>query len=142
MPSQISPDSVRGALLSRREIALLDLREEDPHAQDHPLFAANLPLSRLETNIHAYLPRRDVLIAVMDNGEGLAARGAARLEDLGYSNVAVLAGGLQGWKDAGYETFRDVNVPSKAFGELVEHLRGTPSLPAPEVTPVGGGHGG
>ncbi len=133
MPSQISPDSVRGALLSRREIALLDLREEDPHAQDHPLFAANLPLSRLEMDIHAYLPRRDVLIAVMDSGEGLAARGAARLEDLGYSNVAVLAGGLQGWKDAGYETFRDVNVPSKAFGELVEAKRHTPSLPAPKV---------
>ena len=34
---------VRQALLERREIALLDVREEDPHAHGHPLFAANLP---------------------------------------------------------------------------------------------------
>ena len=35
------------------ELALLDVREEDPFAQAHPLFAANLPLSRLELEIHA-----------------------------------------------------------------------------------------
>ncbi len=28
--------------------------------------------------------------------------------------------GLSGWRAAGGELFRDVNVPSKAFGELVE----------------------
>ncbi len=39
---------IRAALLARRELALLDVREEDPFAQAHPLFAANLPLSRLE----------------------------------------------------------------------------------------------
>lgn len=39
---------VRDALLARREIALLDVREADPHAHRHPLFAANLPLSKLE----------------------------------------------------------------------------------------------
>ena len=33
---------VREALLARQEIALLDVREEDPFAQGHPLFAANL----------------------------------------------------------------------------------------------------
>ena len=32
---------VRSALLEKREIAFLDVREEDPHAQAHPLFAAN-----------------------------------------------------------------------------------------------------
>jgi rhodanese-related sulfurtransferase len=42
-------------------------------------------------------------------------------------------GGLQGWRDAGYELFEDVNSYSKAFGELVEHRRHTPSLPAEDV---------
>jgi hypothetical protein len=37
---------VRDDLLARREIALLDVREEAPHAEGHPLFAANLPFSR------------------------------------------------------------------------------------------------
>ena len=30
---------VRNALLERREIAFLDVREEGPHAEEHPLFA-------------------------------------------------------------------------------------------------------
>ncbi len=40
---------------------------------------------------------------------------------------------MQGWKAAGGEVFKDVNVPSKSFGELVESKRHTPSLSAQEV---------
>jgi len=128
-----SYEDVRETLLAKREIALLDVREEDPHAQAHPLFAANLALSRIELEAYARLPRRDVPIVLLDAGEGLAARAAARLEALGYTQVALLAGGLDGWIDAGGEVFRDVNVPSKAFGELVEAQRHTPSLSAETV---------
>ncbi|WP_322106568.1 rhodanese-related sulfurtransferase [Paraburkholderia sp. J41] len=124
---------VREALLARREIALLDVREEDPHAQAHPLFAANFPLARIELDAWTRLPRRDVPIVLLDGGEGFAARAAATLEALGYTNVALLDGGLQGWIAAGGEVFRDVNVPSKAFGEFVEAERHTPSLSAEAV---------
>jgi rhodanese-related sulfurtransferase len=124
---------VRAALLERREIALIDAREEDPHAQAHPLFAANLPLARIELDAYAKLPRRDATIVTFDAGEGLAEKAAAKLNALGYSDVAVFAGGLDGWRAAGGEIFRDVNVPSKAFGELVEAQRRTPSLSAQEV---------
>lgn len=126
---------VRAHLLARREIALIDLREEDPYAQQHPLWAANLPLSRLELDAWRRIPRRDTLIVLYGEhaGEDLVARGAARLAALGYSHVHRLDGGLAGWIAAGGEVFRDVNVPSKAFGELVEHERHTPSLSAEEV---------
>jgi rhodanese-related sulfurtransferase len=124
---------VRDALLARREIALLDVREEDPHAQRHPLFAANLPLAKLELDAWTKLPRRGVPIVLLDDGEGFAERAAEKLDALGYTNVALLAGGLAGWIDAGGEVFRDVNVPSKAFGEFVESGRHTPSLSAEAV---------
>ncbi len=124
---------VRAALLSRVEIALLDVREEDPYAQAHPLWAANLPLSQLELQAYSRLPRRDVQIAVYEDGEGLAPRAAAVLRKLGYTQVFLLDGGLAAWRAAGLEIFRDVNVPSKAFGELVESTRHTPSLSAEEV---------
>jgi rhodanese-related sulfurtransferase len=123
-------EDVRRALFERREIALLDVREEDPHARSHPLFAANLPLSRLELEIPVRLPRRSVPIVVFDDGEGLAERAALRLTGLGYTDVSLLAGGLRGWAEAGGELFQDVNVPSKAFGELVESERHTPSIDA------------
>jgi rhodanese-related sulfurtransferase len=128
-----SPRQVRDELLARREIALLDVREEDPHAQAHPLFAANLPYGRIELDAYTKLPRRDVPIVVLDGGEGLAVSAASRLRLIGYSDVSLLAGGVAGWQAAGGELFRDVNVPSKAFGELVEAKRHTPSLSAPEV---------
>jgi rhodanese-related sulfurtransferase/predicted metal-dependent enzyme (double-stranded beta helix superfamily) len=124
---------VREALLAKREIALLDVREEDPFAQGHPLFAANLPLGRLELDARWRIPRPNTQIVVYDNGEGLAEIAAQRLQAQGFTQVSLLQGGLQGWRDAGGEIFIDVNVPSKSFGELVESERHTPSLPAPEV---------
>jgi rhodanese-related sulfurtransferase len=128
-----SYQQVRDALLARSEIALLDVREEDPHAQEHPLFAANFPFGRIELDAYTKLPRRDVPIVLLDGGEGLAQLSAERLRRLGYTDVSLLDGGIEGWRAAGGELFRDVNVPSKAFGELVEAERHTPSLSAPEV---------
>jgi rhodanese-related sulfurtransferase len=125
---------VQQALLARHEIALLDTREEDPHARSHPLFAANFPLSRIELDAYTRLPRRDVPIVLFDAGEGLAQRAADILTSLGYTQLALLEGGLDGWIRSGGEVFRDVNVPSKAFGEFVEAQRHTPSLSAQTVS--------
>jgi rhodanese-related sulfurtransferase len=79
------------------------------------------------------LPRKDVPVVLYDDGEGLVAAGAERLAALGYSNVRALDGGLKAWRAAGYEVFEDVNSYSKAFGELVESRRHTPSFSADEV---------
>ncbi|UII73740.1 rhodanese-related sulfurtransferase [Pseudomonas sp. HN11] len=124
---------IRQALLDHEEVALVDVREEAPFAESHPLFAANIPLSKLELEVYSRIPRRDTQVTVYDNGEGLATRAAERLIVLGYTQVSLLEGGLAGWRKAGGELFIDVNVPSKAFGELVESKRHTPSLAAEEV---------
>ena len=124
---------IRQALLDKQEIAQLDVREEDTFAQAHPLFAANLPLNRVAFDARRRIPRLDTLIVVYDAGEGLAQSAAQVLQQLGYSQVHLLDGGLQGWQQAGGEVFKDVNVPSKAFGELVDAKRHTPMLSAQEV---------
>jgi len=123
----------RRALLLRHEIALLDLRHEAQFATAHPLFAANLAYDRIDLEAEARLPRKDVKIVLYDDGEGFVADAIKRLTALGYTNVGTLEGGLQGWRAAGYELFQDVNSYSKAFGELVEARRHTPSLPAEDV---------
>jgi rhodanese-related sulfurtransferase len=124
---------VRSRLIERREIALLDVREEGAYAVAHPLFAASLPMSRLEIDVLDRLPRKDVQIVVYDDGDALAQRAVHRLQELGYADVGLLHGGLAAWRAAGAELFRDVNVPSKAFGELVEARRHTPSIAAEEL---------
>lgn len=129
----VTPSQVRSALLLRDEIALLDLRHEAAFATGHPLFAANMAADRIELEAATRLPRKDVAIVLYDAGEGLVPQAADRFKALGYTDVRQLDGGLAGWRKAGYEIFEDVNSYAKAFGELVEHRRHTPSLAADEV---------
>jgi rhodanese-related sulfurtransferase len=131
--SSVTPSQVRCALLLREEIALLDLRHEAAFATGHPLFAANMAAERIALEAAARLPRKDVPIVVYDAGEGLVPQAVDRLTALGYTDVRQLDGGLDAWRTAGFELFRDVNSYAKAFGELVESRRHTPSLPAHEV---------
>jgi rhodanese-related sulfurtransferase len=129
----VTPSQVRTALLLRDEIALLDVRHEAEYATGHPLFAANMDADRIALEAETRLPRRDVPIVVYDAGEGLVAQAVDRLAALGYTNVRHLDGGTNAWQAAGYELFQDVNSYAKAFGELVESRRHTPSLTADEV---------
>jgi rhodanese-related sulfurtransferase len=127
-----SPAELRRRWRAGEEIALLDVREEGPYSLAHPFFAVSLPLSQIELRILDLIPRRDAPIVVYDDGEGYAARAFQRIAALGYSDVSILDGGLSAYALAG-EVFRDVNVPSKAFGELVEAIRHTPSLSSDEA---------
>lgn len=129
----VTPSQIRNSLLLRDEIALLDVRHEAAFATGHPLFAANMAADRIALEAETRLPRKDVPVVVYDAGEALAAKAIDRLTALGYSNVRQLDGGLQAWQAASFELFQDVNSYAKAFGELVESRRHTPSLPADEV---------
>jgi rhodanese-related sulfurtransferase len=134
MTRRIAAATVRELLLSSGELALLDVREQGVHCQGHPFFACSLPLSQLELRVEDLVPRRTVPIVLLDErDEGLAQRAADKLSALGYADVAVLENGCAGWKASGGELFSGVNVPSKAFGEFVEHRFGTPRIPPAEL---------
>src|SRR6185295_14789980 len=125
--------SLRAALLDEEELVLFDVREERIFSEGHLLFARSVPLSRLELRMARLVPRRATRIVLVDAGEGLVERAARVLADAGYSNVSILAGGIVAWEAAGFELFSGVNVPSKAFGEFVEHESHTPSISAEEL---------
>jgi rhodanese-related sulfurtransferase len=117
-----------------RELAILDAREDGEFGRSHLFWANPCALSRIELRARALLPRRGVRICCVDGGEGgLAERLAAYLEGIGCTDVSVLAGGIRGWDAAGYVLFSGVNVPSKAFGEWVEHHYHTPSVDPAEL---------
>jgi len=131
MPRTVSAPALHAMLTDGDEIALLDVREEGVFCRSHILRAVPTPLSRLELRIKSLVPRPGCRIVLCDGGEdGLAPRAARRLATLGYDDVAVLDRGVAGWADAGFELFAGVNVPSKAFGEFVEHRYGTPHIDA------------
>ena len=129
----VSAQALRAMLLDGHELALLDVREERVFSENHLLFARSVPLSRIELRMARLVPRRTTRIVLVDDADGLAERAAAVLAKAGYTDVSLLDGGNAGWEAAGYELFSGVNVPSKAFGELVEHENGTPSISADEL---------
>jgi rhodanese-related sulfurtransferase len=124
---------VRAWLNDEAEIALLDVREAGQFGEGHPFFAISLPYSRLEIDGPRLVPRPDTRIVLLDDGEGIAVLAARRLSALGYTNVSVLRDGVRGWLAAGYTLFKGVNLPSKTFGELVEHAYETPHLSPEEL---------
>ena len=135
MATPISPRELKSWLRDGRELALFDVREHGLYGLGHLLFAVPLPYSRFEARLPALAPRRSVRVVLVDGGEaeGPAVKAAARAEAVGYEAVHVLAGGTAAWQAAGHQLFAGVNVPSKTFGELVEHHHQTPSITAPEL---------
>ncbi|MET4578715.1 rhodanese-like domain-containing protein [Ottowia thiooxydans] len=131
----ISARQLAQRLQEPREIAVIDVRELARHVDDgHVLQSIPLPLSQLEVQVDALIPRRDTPVVVYDAGaDGLAERGAQRLIEVGYRDVALLEHGVQGWRDAGFEVYTGWHVLSKAFGEFVEHAYGTPHIPPEEL---------
>jgi rhodanese-related sulfurtransferase len=113
------------------ELAILDAREEGEFGASHLFWAVPCPLSRRELRARAVLPRLSARVVCVDDGRGLAERLAAYLEGIGATDVAVLGGGTAAWAAAGGVLFSGVNVPSKAFGEWVEHHYATESVDAP-----------
>jgi rhodanese-related sulfurtransferase len=130
----ISPKDLTKMLQGDEELALLDVREQGVHYRGHPFFACCAPYSRLELLIGDLVPRRDAPVVLLDGGDdGLADKARSRLQALGYTDVRILEGGCAGWKSAGLELFSGVNVPSKAFGEFVEHEYETPRIPPEQL---------
>ncbi|MGD9033220.1 MAG: rhodanese-like domain-containing protein [Desulfobacteraceae bacterium] len=137
MMKTVTPVELKEMLHDKEELALLDLREQGVFANEHQLFACCIPLSHLELKIYDFVPRQNTRIVLVDQGPsdklGLAEKGAERLASLGYSNGAIMEGGIEGWRSAGFELFSGVNVLSKVFGEFVEVTYDTPRVTAEEL---------
>ena len=130
MVTEIDAPTLKAWLSDGSEIALIDVREAGQFGEAHPFFAIPLPYSRFELGLWQLVPNPAVRLVLCDDGDGVAERAARRAEELGYRNLHILAGGAPAWGRAGYTLYAGVNVPSKTFGELVEHRRHTPHISA------------
>ncbi|MEP3247587.1 MAG: rhodanese-like domain-containing protein [Sneathiella sp.] len=133
--NRMSVRALQEKLNASDELAFLDVREHGVHAQGHPLWAVPMPLSSLELKVEILIPRKDVDIYLLDQGDGdnLSERAAAILQVLGYTSLFIVEGGVTAWHAEGLEVFSGVNVPSKAFGEFVEHQCDTPHISADDL---------
>jgi rhodanese-related sulfurtransferase len=127
--AELSASDVKAALRGPGEIALLDVREPGEFSDGHPLFATTVPFSRFGTELLRLVPNPAAKIVLIDDGSsGRTQRAAVIARGLGYSSVAILAGGTAAWRSAGYTLFEGEHVPSKAFGELLHEACQVPSI--------------
>lgn len=129
----ITAEELDARLRAPGELALLDVGEEGQFGLGHLLQACHIPYSLLEMQAPVLVPRRNCPVVLTDHGGGVAALAARRLAGLGYTDIAVLHGGAAAWAESGRQLFQGTYVPSKAFGEWVEHALGTPTISPQEL---------
>ena len=89
-------------LLREGDAAAVDVRERDEWEEGHIPGAVHIPRGSLEGRIENAVPDRSQPIVVYCAGGSRSAFAARTLEELGYENVASLAGGFTDWKRNGF----------------------------------------
>lgn len=102
-PRWIQPEELERAIASAKRPIVLDVRGVGDYALGHIAGARWLSRSYLELRIARVVPEREAEIVLADDDGIRAPLAAATLKDLGYRNVAVLAGGVPAWHTAGRE---------------------------------------
>ncbi len=92
----------------RHADALIDVREPDEYAAGHLAGAIHIPrgVREFRMNKTPELDRRDVKLVLYCLTGGRAALAACALQEMGYLNVQVVAGGYEGWLAAGLPTVK------------------------------------
>jgi sulfur-carrier protein adenylyltransferase/sulfurtransferase len=104
--SEIDPAEVHDQL--GNGAVIVDVRETDELASGKLPGAIHVPRGYLESRIEGAIPDRDAHLVVYCASGNRSAYAARTLkDDLGYTNVASMTGGITLWKDRGYE----VEVP-------------------------------
>ncbi len=91
----------------RGSAVFLDVREPDEYEQGAIPGAVHLPRGNLEFGVEGRIPDKEGPIVVYCAGGTRSAFAAKTLTDLGYKDVASMAGGFNRWKDEG----RDWQAP-------------------------------
>ena len=113
--------------------AIFDVRERGEYNDGQIPNSTSLPRSQIEFRIAELVPSRKITIVVYDEGGPRAELAAATLTGLGYEDVVILCGGLAEWQSEWRAIVSGVNVPSKAFGEIVHHDRQVPDVSPEEL---------
>lgn len=96
-------DEVKASLDSGEDVLFLDVREPEEYAAGHLPGAASIPRGLLEYKASSELPDRDRRIVTHCALGGRGALSASTLTEMGYTNVANMEGGINAWRERGFE---------------------------------------
>ncbi len=105
MTQTISREQVQAGL-DAGTLTLVDALPESYYTQQHLPGALNLIADDVDTRAAVLLPDKDAAIVTYCSNTACANSGqvAAKLEQLGYTNIRKYADGIQDWTEAGLPT--------------------------------------
>ncbi len=103
MTPTITRDELRGLLLSRADVILVETLRPEHYDQGHLPGAVHLHPDDVERLAAQVLPDRDALVVTYCSNTacGNSGAAAAKLAKLGYTNVRRYEAGKQDWREAG-----------------------------------------
>ena len=99
---EISAADAAARLSSDEPPVLIDVREPDEFEQGAIDGSVHIPRGFLESRIGGIVPDLSTPIIISCQSGARSAFAARSLEELGYEDVASLAGGFGGWKQPGF----------------------------------------
>ena len=133
MTNSISCEALNSLLEGTAQFAFIDVREAGEYNSSHIPGASLIARRQLEFMMPHAVPFKGTQIVFCDDDGRRAQRAAATTEQMGYSHVSVLDGGINRWVSQGFSTEWGSNVPSKDFGEKVEVVHHVPEIDATEL---------
>jgi rhodanese-related sulfurtransferase len=87
--------------INNKNALLLDIRSSDEFARGHMVGAKNIPADQLPNRLSELSPKKTASVILVDTKGLKTSAAAALLKKEGFSEVATLEGGVEGWKNAG-----------------------------------------
>jgi len=118
---EVTIDDVKKQLDGKQPVKLIDVRETDEYSAGRLPGAVSVPRGFLELRIEDKA-KRDEPIVVYCAGGVRSAFAARTLADMGYTNVASMAGGYNRWHDAAYPTDKPLVLSAEQKERYRRHL--------------------
>jgi molybdopterin/thiamine biosynthesis adenylyltransferase/rhodanese-related sulfurtransferase len=118
---QVTPPEV-DLLRERGDAAIVDVREASEWEQGHLPGAVHISKSYVEQQIESAVPDRDQEVVLYCAGGVRSLFAAQTLKALGYTNVASMSSGFQGWKSSGLPWTMPAALTSEQKQRYSRHL--------------------
>ena len=117
---EVSPQEVDA--LPAGAAAIIDVREASEWEQGHLPGARHISKSYIEQQIEGAVPDRDAPVILYCAGGVRSLFAAQTLADMGYTHVASMSSGFQGWKGAGLEFETPIVLTAEQKQRYSRHL--------------------
>ena len=150
---QVAPSALAALLASSRPPVVLNVETSDRFAAGHVPGARWLSRSWLELRLAELAADKNAPLVVTDEDGHDAVLAAATIGDLGYKDVAALAGGMEAWRKEGRPVEQGLTGvmrppddvvpagPDRGYADMINYLRWEEKL-GHKYAPAGEAHAG